>query len=419
VTFFRPQSLHSQQTAWLGSIQVVRPVGLNWLTLWVLATLVAVSTLLFVGSYTRKARLAGVIAPDRGLIRVVPPVSGSVETLLVAEGQLVRAGEPLAVLRTLAPAYDADAQARLSRSFSERLQSFGDADRQARARAAEQVDALTSRIEAARRELAQVDAQSRLQAERLELSRSTVQRWEDLAKQNFVSAAQVQTRREELLALQAEQVEIDRRRENLRRGLTDLEAQRREVPLALDEKLGQLARDRAEVAESAARDETAQHGQRWTLRAPADGTVSALNVKAGQSVDAQSAVVALVPAGTHWQATLYAPSSALGFIEPGQDVHLRLQAYPYQKYGLQQGRVIAVSHAPLAVEDLPAPADAHRTARDSFYRVDVSLDTQGVLVDGAMKPLLAGMELDADVLLERRRLIEWLFEPLLGWSRRL
>jgi membrane fusion protein len=38
---------------------------------------------------------------------------------------------------------------------------------------------------------------------------------------------------------------------------------------------------------------------------------------------------------------------------------------------------------------------------------------------GGTQPLVAGMRMQADVLLERRRLIEWLFEPVLGLSNRL
>ena len=49
-----------------------------------------------------------------------------------------------------------------------------------------------------------------------------------------------------------------------------------------------------------------------------------------------------------------------------------------------------------------------------MFRITVALDE----APGAM-PLAAGMRLQADVLLERRRLVEWLFEPLLGLGSRL
>ena len=92
MTLFRKESLHNQRRAWLGSIQLVQPVGLAWLTFWVLATLAVVSTFLFWGEYTRKAHLTGVLVPDRGLIRIAAPVAGTVLALAVFDGHLYVGG---------------------------------------------------------------------------------------------------------------------------------------------------------------------------------------------------------------------------------------------------------------------------------------------------------------------------------------
>ena len=52
-----------------------------------------------------------------------------------------------------------------------------------------------------------------------------------------------------------------------------------------------------------------------------------------------SALASLVPAGAQLQAHLYAPSSAVGFVRAEQPVLLRYQAFPYQKFGHQHGRM--------------------------------------------------------------------------------
>jgi len=167
------------------------------------------------------------------------------------------------------------------------------------------------------------------------------------------------------------------------------------------------------------------------IRAPADGTVSALVADVGQSVGPGVALANLVPANDHGgasprlQAELYAPSSAVGFIQAGQTVRLRYQAFPYQRFGHHEGRVLQVSRTPLQTTELaslPLPGALAGSALgqpgEPLYRITVALDAQGVAVDGHTQPLLAGMQLDADVLLERHRLIEWLVEPVLRVARR-
>jgi membrane fusion protein len=50
--------------------------------------------------------------------------------------------------------------------------------------------------------------------------------------------------------------------------------------------------------------------------------------------------------------------------------------------------------------------------------VIVKLDMQHVMAYGNPQPLQAGMQLEADILLDRRRLIEWVFEPVFSLTRR-
>jgi len=94
-------------------------------------------------------------------------------------------------------------------------------------------------------------------------------------------------------------------------------------------------------------------------------------------------------------------------------VLLRYEAYPYQKFGHQTGHVLQVSRTPMA-----APGAGGATG-EPMYRITVALDRQAVAAYGQSQPLSPGMQLEADVLLDRRRLIEWIFEPVLSLSGRV
>ncbi|MBC8057325.1 MAG: HlyD family secretion protein, partial [Rhizobiales bacterium] len=121
------------------------------------------------------------------------------------------------------------------------------------------------------------------------------------------------------------------------------------------------------------------------------------------------------------QAQLFAPSSAVGFVRANQQVQLRYQAFPYQKFGHQSGEVVQVSRSPLQASELAGlslPA-ALSAGGEPLYRITVDLDRQSVAAYGQPQALSPGMQLEADVLLDRRRLIEWLFEPVLGIAGRI
>ena len=132
-------------------------------------------------------------------------------------------------------------------------------------------------------------------------------------------------------------------------------------------------------------------------------------------------MASLLPADARLQAHLFAPSSAVGFVRQNQPVQLRYQAFPYQKFGHQAGVVAQVARSPLQGAELAGlPLQGGTGAgAEPLYRITVTLDRQTVAAYGQAQPLSPGMQLEADVLLDRRRLIEWLFEPVLGIAGRV
>jgi membrane fusion protein len=159
------------------------------------------------------------------------------------------------------------------------------------------------------------------------------------------------------------------------------------------------------------------------VTAPTDGIVTAVLAQQGDRVAAEALLVNVLPADTRLQAQLFAPSSAVGFLRPQQEVQLRYQAFPYQKFGHHAGQVLSVSRTPLLPAELAALPLAEgvkgRGPSEPMYRITVALGQQTVQAYGQAQPLAAGMQLEADVLLDRRRLIEWIFEPLLSVSGRV
>jgi membrane fusion protein len=411
-SLFRPEAVEAQRQQWLGRVQLVRPLSLAVLTAAVAVAAVVSGAYLFIGEYTRKAKVSGVLAPDRGLIRLVPPVAGTVVERRVDEGQAVRAGAVMFVLAQDRSSLDAGAQAQVQRSWDERQRSLREASQQQQQLADAQRTALDRRLLALAREQAQIEAEAALHRQRLALGQQALQRLESLQADQFISSAQVQAKSEELLALRAQEQALERQRAALARERAELEGERNSLPMRTRGAQSEIERDLAQLAR-----EVAEYDARrqFVVRAPQDGVVSTVLADPGQSVSPASALASLVPADARLQAHLYAPSSAIGFVRSGQAVRLRFEAYPHQKFGHQGGQVLQVSRTPLAASELAGLSlPVQPTAGEPLFRITVTLDEPTL-----PQPLVAGLRLQADVMLERRRLIEWIFEPLFGLAGRL
>jgi len=414
---FRPEALASKRLASFGSVQLTRPVPLWVATGFVLTVAVLVGAFLWTGEYARKARVTGFLAPDRGVIRLLAPQAATVLETHAREGQQVRQGDVLFVLAVGQSSAAGDTQAAVASSLAARQHSLkGSSAEQAQLEAA-RLAALERRIEAMQRELGPIGEEEALQRKREQLAEEALAQFKAFRADNYVSDAQVRTKSEELFGVKAQLIALERQRASHLREIAALQAERRELPLRARAAQGEIERDLAVVAQQSAENAARQ---RIVVRAPQDGTVSAVVAEAGQGVAASGAMASLIPADTRLQAQLFAPSSAIGFVRPDQTVMLRYQAFPYQKFGHQSGHVVQVSKAPLQPSELAGmPLAGVATSAEPLYRITVRLDRQDVPAYGAPQALAPGMQLDADVVLDRRRLIEWIFEPVLGIAGRV
>ncbi|MEO8155896.1 MAG: HlyD family efflux transporter periplasmic adaptor subunit, partial [Rhizobacter sp.] len=339
-SLFRPEVIEGRRQDWLGSIQLIRPVSFAVLTTLVAATFIATAVYLGVGEYTRKAHVSGYLVPDRGVIRLVTPQAGTVVERQVAEGQAVRQGDVLFVLSLERATLSGDTQAAVQQSLVSRERSLQASSKQQTQLKQAQAAALQRQIGDMQRERVQIGAEADLQRERLALAQQAQARLESLRKENFVSAAQVQAKAEEVLGLRAQLQGLERQSAAQQREIGNLESQLHELPLRTQAQLGEIDRDLASLAQESAENEAQT---RIVIRAPQDGVVTAVLAERGQMASPTTALASLLPSDTRLQAHLFAPSSAIGFVRSDQAVWLRYQAYPYQKFGHQAGHVMQVS----------------------------------------------------------------------------
>lgn len=412
---FRQEVIDAKRGEWLGSIIVAAPLS-RWL-LTTLASVLATTILLFLflGQYTRRETVAGQLVPNAGLLNVVAPDAGTVTQLHVRDGQRVKAGE---VLLRLSSEQDSaalgDTHALVGRQLEiQRSRLQADLVNQQQL-SVQQGDALQSRIALLQGQLTQIAGQLAIQQQQVTSNQQMLAKIKPLAARGFVSAVQIQQQEAAVLNAQAQYKTLLRQQLDARQQFDEAQQQLARLPLDDAGKRNDTERQLAALGQSMAQNEMQRA---VVLRAPRDGMVSTVLLKEGQTVAAGQPLLSILPAGSTLQAQLLVPSRAIGFIEPGSIVVLRYQAFPYQKFGQQYGKVSDISRSALGVAEVNALIG--QQAREPLYRVEVNLDSQQVMAYGHPEPVKPGMALEADVLMERRRLIEWVFEPLYGMTHHL
>lgn len=275
----------------------------------------------------------------------------------------------------------------------------------------QQTEQLTRRVADLRAELAQADDELRLRQARVASAAAELQRLQNLKDAKFLSEAAVSKARDDWLEQQAALEALRRQRTALARELRAGESELPAVELRTRNQLEQLDRQASELQQGMVQEDVRRE---YVLRAPFAGTFTNLVAAPGEAL-AEGAPIAVVVPGGGLHARLLVPTRAIGFIRPGDAVVLRYEAFPFQHYGQYAGTVERVSREVWVPGDKLGPL----AVREPVYRVDVRLSEREIQAGGAALPLRPGMLLSADVLLERRKVWQWLFEPALALRERL
>ncbi len=405
----------------LGDIVLVYPMSMTLLT--VVAMVMATCVVLFFtfGTYTRRSTVSGVVMPDAGLVKVYALQSGIVVERDVKEGQRVARGQTLYTVSTdLQSAAQGATQAGVIAQARQRKASLLAEMDKTRSLQQDERDTLRAKIVNLKGALAQIDDQLAAQRLRTSIAADGATRYRGLLAQDYISKDQAQQREADLLDQQSKLNGLLRDRASTLQSLTEASNELSGLGFKQQNQLAQIDRNVIDVDQNLIESEAKR---RIVVTAPEAGIVTAAIADVGQSVDTSRPLASVVPGGARWQAHLFVPSTAIGFVRVGEPVLVRYQAFPYQKFGQYRATVVSIARTALSAAELVndgGPAATSGEGRDAtYYRVIVALDTQHVTAYGAQQPLQAGMTLQADILQERRRLYEWVLEPLYSLTGKL
>lgn len=404
------------------------------------------------------ATASGKIIPNDRTKVIQPLDTAQVKTIHVRDGQVVKTGDVLIELDPTSAQADSDRtrmdwqQEQLNsaraRALLEALQQNGvqphlidplQGSEPAKFAAAQQQLAgqyaeYHSKLEQLSAELAQHDAERRSMLETLHKLEQTLpiatQRandLKDLLDKNYVA-------RHDYLEKEQARIEMERDLAATRSKLTELDAvllttHRQKEALTAETQRTQL--DQLHDAEQKMADyqqefiKASGHRADMTLTSPVDGTVQqlAIHTVGGVVTPAQQLMV-IVPKDNTLEVEAFVQNKDIGFVNAKQDAQVKIETFPFTKYGTIHGTVLQVSNDAIQEDAQKAQAGDNKTNsadnRDKpsglVYSTRVQLDKSTMQVDGKMIHLTPGMAVTVEIKTGKRRLIEYFLSPLMQYK---
>lgn len=410
---FRDKAIDAQKSKWIGEVILIRPFSFTVLTIVVAIFTVLLVSFIFFGSYTKRTSVKGLLIPNTGLIRVYSAEGGTVSEKFVKEGQLVGKGTPLIALKMTRYNSTGNYNESVQQQIELKKQSLDTEKNKLKDLHLNSVQQLNAEIQSIRLDLIKLDGLIAEQRQRLALAQENAHRYRDLKDKEYISIEEYQLKQDNYISLKVALQSYEREKNTKQAELENKLLAQQGLASKLESELTlvdrQLASNQQEFLENKARDSL-------LLQANATGKIASINAEVGQFISPNIPVMNIVPTPSYLEAHLFVPSSAIGFIRTGQTVKLRFQAYPYQKFGQGEGVIHSISATTMNPQELTNLGELSQgvtlNQSEPVYLVKVKLEQQFVKAYGESKPLKVGMAFDADIMQEKRKLYEWVLEPL-------
>lgn len=408
-SLFRREALANRANRLHGDVAIAVPMSWHVIGFTLLAALAAAFIFFASAGYSRVETVDGTIALDPPVAEIVPSRPGRVAAVSVREGQKVKAGDPLARIRS-------DEETESGGMASQRvLGALDEQDRRlaaqaqlALAAAGEERSRLAAQMEGARREAASIETQIQAQRRLVQVAAAEYEEAQSVAAKGYISRrdlnqreAGVINRRQQLAQLEQTRIAKLAEAAQAQRAMAGAESSARSQAEAAGSNRAQLAQRQVET----------EARQGYVVTAPIEGIVTAVTAAAGQPADSHEPLMMVMPTGATPRAELYVPTRAAGFLKVGQEVRIAVDAFPYQSFGTLDARIVEIASVPIphaGPDGRPVPV----------YLVTAELARPWVEAFGRRQPLLPGMALTARIVTEKQNLLQWLFEPLFAVGRR-
>lgn len=407
---FRKEAVEWSRRSALGSPRVVVTMPAWLAALLCLLTLVAGTMVLILCPYTRREAVKGELQFSEGPINIKSSASGTIIHRFVTEGSHVKRGQILfsqeiditsdhgATEEKIIAQLSSEKTILINQQHDEIITALSDWKnlRDSKIKLLNERRFLVAEISRKQRNLEQLQ-------KHMDILRTGL-------RQGIVTATQIQT---QLVAIGQMEDARDQAIQTVQEvgiKIDDTSSKLDQWPVETRKKQGDITKEIADVDQQIA---TAQSRRILTISAPKDGFVTAISVNEGETVSGSTDLAVILPANHNLIAKFNVQSASMGFIKVGDKTLLKFDAYPFQRYGLYPGTVYEVSKArittPYAKERVGGDNEQSHSSR--FYEVSVKLNHDYVIINNNRISLLSGMDVTAEIIVERTSLWKWIISP--------
>ncbi|MBP0714306.1 HlyD family efflux transporter periplasmic adaptor subunit [Burkholderia sola] len=367
------------------------------------------------GSYARRVAVKGELISTLGAIPVYLPKPGVINKYFVEEDGIVKKGAPLFLVSTevfgLANRGASTEAINLLNERKDLLRRQLESEKSTYAHSLRNIE---YQIRSKQNELKLIGVQIKDVRQKNELLSASLKRYEVARAQEAISE---DTMAEKVISTINSRIDYKERQklsETLSRDISNLSFEKDKEASDFGKRTLLIKGELLVLEEQIL---AAEYQKGAIIKAPASGRVTAIQGVDGSYYDSTKPVSFVVPLQAEIEARLLVPAAAIGFVKKGDVVYLRYSAFPYQQFGQGKGVIYSISETSLMPDDIALGSKL--SVSEPMYLVKARVERQFVSGNGTSYALKPGLMVEADIMVERHRIYQWLMRPIFAASERI
>jgi membrane fusion protein len=406
MSLFRKEVIAHQSERLTGVITLAQPLSIKLAVLILVLIAVAIIVFVFNAEYSRKETVRGFLMPNKGMLKSYANQGGTIEKLWVQEGDKVIKGQSLATLVIKQNNNQGiDLSTQLVAQLHQQTQLLDDEIKQHHQLKQQEIQNLDEQQQALKKQRWALKSQYQLANEKLDILQVQQKQLQQLKQQGFVASVEKDQQQQTILEAKQEKQNIARLLLQQENDSNQVAFNHTNIPQQYALRINNLKRQQADIQRQLAQ---ININHQYTVTASNSGIVTGIQVVEGETLSTTKLLLHILPQGSELIAELLLPTRSAGFVQVGNTTRLRFDAFPYQRFGFIESKIIRIDQALINPSEIQLPI----ALQEPVYRLRAKLNQQQMQAFGKAFNLKSGMLFEADIMLEQRTLIEWLLEPI-------
>lgn len=409
---FRQEAINNKKTKWRG-----RALTLPGVPAWIIAMIslsfiVAFLSFIIFGTYTRRVNVTGEISTYPRASNVYSNVQGIVVNKFVTVGKTINTGDPIYQINLSKSTLNGVLSDNLRQEVSSQLKRVSNIINRLRANKENTINMLKKQRKQYLYAFQKSKEILKNAQEGIDLMKENMDDYRNYQKKGLINKDQLISQATIYYQQQNDLLNLTSQHEQNTLQLTTLESQINTQAADFDNQIYKMELQLYDLQKELLNIDADGN---IIIRALSDGIVDSLSVTVGQMVNPGDSLLQIIPKKIiHYSLVLWVPNDAIPYISNGDQVNIRYEAFPSEKFGQFPGTISVISKSPASPQEMQTYQGAPKggiSASIPYYKVIVSPGKDTVEFGGKRFTLHNGMKADSTLFLEKRNVYQWMLSP--------